>query len=146
MTAGRVLVAKVGLDGHTTGAAVVARGLRDAGFEVINLGTRVRPEDAVTAALQEDVDVVGISVLSGAHLHLAERMLTEARAQGLDAPLVVGGTIPEPDAEKLRDLGVTAVFGPGSSMDEIVACMNRLIDERRARAAGERTARAAEVR
>jgi methylmalonyl-CoA mutase C-terminal domain/subunit len=134
MSRGKVIVAKVGLDGHTTGAAVVARGLRDAGFEVVNLGTRVRPADAVAAALQEDADVIGISVLSGAHVHLTREVLEAARAKGVDAAVVVGGTIPESDAAELRALGAAAVFGPGSSMDAIVAEIDSLVAARRAAA------------
>lgn len=130
MERGRVLVAKVGLDGHTTGAAVVARGLRDAGFEVINLGTRVEAAVAVTAAVQEDVDAIGVSVLSGAHVHIARRLLEEQRRQGVDVPVVIGGTIPGSDAEELRAMGVAEVFGPGSSMESIVSCMDRLVTAR----------------
>lgn len=134
MSRGRVLVAKVGLDGHTTGAAVVARGLRDGGFEVVNLGTRVRPEDAVAAALQEDVDVIGLSVLSGAHIGMARQVMEEADRQGCDTPVIVGGTIPGSDAAELRALGVSAVFGPGSSMDAIVARVDELVARRSASA------------
>lgn len=130
MARGRVLVAKVGLDGHTTGAAVVARGLRDAGFEVVNLGTRVRPADAVVAAIQEDVDVIGVSVLSGAHLHLGRQILEEERAKGVRIPVVIGGTIPGADAKELREMGVEAVFGPGASMDDIVSTMDALVEQR----------------
>jgi methylmalonyl-CoA mutase C-terminal domain/subunit len=116
----------VGLDGHTTGAAVVARGLRDAGFEVVNLGTRVEPAVAVASAMQEDVDVVGVSILSGAHMHIARRLLEEMERQDVKIPIVLGGTIPRSDAAELRAMGVAEVFGPGSSMDSIVACMDRL--------------------
>jgi methylmalonyl-CoA mutase C-terminal domain/subunit len=128
---GRVVVAKLGLDGHTTGAAVVASGLRQAGFEVINLGTRVRPEEAVSVAIQEDADVIGVSVLSGAHVYLTGRLMDELRRQQGDAAVVVGGTIPEGDAARMRELGAAAVFGPGSSMPSIVECMGRLVAERR---------------
>jgi methylmalonyl-CoA mutase C-terminal domain/subunit len=131
MSRGRVIVAKVGLDGHTTGAAVVALGLRDAGFDVINLGTRVRPEQAVAAALQEDVDVIGLSILSGAHVHLTRRVCELAREKGLDAAIVVGGTIPESDAAEMRAFGTAAVFGPGTSMPTIVDTIERLVAERR---------------
>lgn len=133
MGRGRVVVAKVGLDGHTTGAAVVARGLRDAGFEVINLGTRVEPVVAVNAALQEDADAIGVSILSGAHLNITQRLLEEQDRHGTDVPLVIGGTIPRSDAERLQAMGVSAVFGPGSSMESIVACMDRLVVQRRDR-------------
>jgi methylmalonyl-CoA mutase C-terminal domain/subunit len=131
MSRGRVIVAKVGLDGHTTGAAVVALGLRDAGFDVINLGTRVRPEQAVAAALEEDADVIGLSILSGAHVHLARRVCELARTQGVDAAIVVGGTVPESDATEMRAFGTAAVFGPGTSVPTIVEAMDRLVAERR---------------
>ncbi len=131
MGRGRVVVAKVGLDGHTTGAAVVARGLREAGFEVINLGTRVEPAVTVNAALQEDADAIGVSILSGAHLHIAQRLLEEQDRHGVDVPLVIGGTVPRSDAQRLEAMGVSAVFGPGSSMESIVACMDCLVAQRR---------------
>lgn len=127
MRRGRILVAKVGLDGHTTGAAVVARGLRDAGFEVVNLGTRVEPSVAVASAMQEDVDAIGVSILSGAHMHLARRLLEEMKRQNVEVPLVIGGTIPGSDASALTKMGVAEVFGPGSSMEAIVSCMDRLV-------------------
>ena len=130
MRRGRILVAKVGLDGHTTGAAVVARGLRDAGFEVVNLGTRVDPSVAVASAMQEDVDAIGVSILSGAHMHIAGRLLAEMRRQNVEVPLVLGGTIPGSDADALKKMGVAEVFGPGSSMEAIVSCMDRLVAER----------------
>jgi methylmalonyl-CoA mutase C-terminal domain/subunit len=126
-----VIVAKIGLDGHTTGAAVVALGLRNAGFEVINLGARVRPEQAVAAALQEDADVIGLSILSGAHVHLARRVCELVRQQGVDAAVVVGGTIPESDAAGMRAFGAAAIFGPGSSMQSIVEAIDRLVADRR---------------
>lgn len=134
MRRGRILVAKVGLDGHTTGAAVVARGLRDAGFEVVNLGTRVEAAVAVASAMQEDVDAIGVSILSGAHMHIARRLLEERERQGVDIPLVLGGTIPGSDAAALKSMGVAAVFGPGASMESIVACMDRLVAARRSEA------------
>lgn len=129
MRRGRILVAKVGLDGHTTGAAVVARGLRDAGFEVVNLGTRVEPSVAVASAMQEDVDAIGVSILSGAHMHIAGRLLEEMQRQNVEVPLVVGGTIPGSDAGELKKMGVAEVFGPGSSMEAIVSCMDGLVAE-----------------
>jgi methylmalonyl-CoA mutase, C-terminal domain len=137
MSRGRVIVAKVGLDGHTTGAAVVSLGLRNAGFDVINLGTHVRPEQVVAAALQEDVDVVGLSILSGAHVHLTRRVCELAREQGVDAAIVVGGTIPASDAREMRALGAAAVFGPGTSMPAIVEALDRLVASRRAARVGE---------
>jgi methylmalonyl-CoA mutase, C-terminal domain len=137
MSRGRVIVAKVGLDGHTTGAAVVSLGLRNAGFDVINLGTHVRPEQVVAAALQEDFDVVGLSILSGAHVHLTRRVCELAREQGVDAAIVVGGTIPASDAREMRALGAAAVFGPGTSMPAIVEALDRLVASRRAARVGE---------
>ena len=113
----KVLIAKPGLDGHDRGAKVLARGLRDEGFEVVYTGLRQTPEMVATAALQEDVDVVGLSILSGAHMTLVPRitkLLTEA---GLDDVLVtVGGIIPDDDVQALRDAGVAAVFGPGTTI------------------------------
>ena len=116
----RVLVAKPGLDGHDRGAKVVARGLRDAGFEVIYTGLHQTPEMVVSAALQEDVDVVGLSILSGAHVPLVTAIQDLMKKQRLDTPIFVGGIIPDQDADLLRSHGVAAVFGPGSSIGEIV--------------------------
>ena len=117
----RVLIAKPGLDGHDRGAKVLALALRDAGMEVIYTGLRQQPEQIVAAAIQEDVDVVGMSCLSGAHNHLFPRVVELLKAQGADDVLVVGGgTIPESDIPALHAQGVQAVFGPGSSIAEIV--------------------------
>ena len=117
----RVLVAKPGLDGHDRGAKVVARMLRDAGYEVIYTGIRQTPQMIAEAALQEDVDVVGLSILSGAHMTLCPKVVELLRAQGQDNVLVlVGGIIPDEDIEKLKAAGVTGVFGPGTSSDEYV--------------------------
>lgn len=127
---GRVIVTKVGLDGHTTGAALIAQSLRDAGFEVINLGTHVRPEAVGAVAVQEDVDVVGLSILSGAHVHLTEGVIRSLHERDCDARVVVGGTIPDEDADELRKLGADAVFGPGSRLGDIVKCVTDLIAER----------------
>lgn len=131
MNRGRVIVCKVGLDGHTTGAAVVASGLRDAGFAVINLGTRVTPEQVATAAVQEDADVVGLSILSGAHLNLTRRVLQCGQAQGMTSEVVVGGTIPDEDAAALQAMGAAAVFGAGSTMESIVAAVDACVARRR---------------
>lgn len=122
----RVLVAKPGLDGHDRGAKVVARGLRDEGFEVIYTGLHQTPEMVVSAALQEDVDVVGLSILSGAHLPLVKAVQDLMKKQGLNKPIFVGGIIPEDDAEQLRQQGVAAVFGPGSAIGEIAAKIREL--------------------
>lgn len=132
MSRGRVIVCKVGLDGHTTGAAVVASGLRDAGFTVINLGTRVTPEQVVTAAIQDDVDAVGLSILSGAHINLTRRIFEYGRAKGMSSQVLVGGTIPDEDATILKAMGVAAVFGPGASMAAIVAAVDACVAQRRA--------------
>ncbi len=114
----RVLIAKPGLDGHDRGAKVVARALRDAGMEVIYTGLRQTPEMIAEAALQEDVDVVGLSILSGAHLALVPRVLGLLRGQGQDNVLVyVGGIIPDEDVPVLKEAGVRGIYGPGSSTE-----------------------------
>jgi methylmalonyl-CoA mutase C-terminal domain/subunit len=116
----RVLVAKPGLDGHDRGVKVVARMLRDAGMEVIYTGLRQTPEMVVTAALQEDVDVIGLSILSGAHMTLLPRILELAREKGLgDVVFLAGGIIPDEDVPALREMGVVGIFGPGASSEEI---------------------------
>ena len=118
----RVVVAKPGLDGHDRGAKVIARAFRDAGFEVIYTGLRQTPEQVVNAALQEDADVVGLSVLSGAHMTLCPRIMELMKKEGLDDVLVVvGGIIPDQDIPKLKEWGVAEIFQPGASMEEIVA-------------------------
>src|SRR5215469_3801927 len=117
----RVLVAKPGLDGHDRGAKVIARALRDAGMEVIYTGLRQTPEMIVNAALQEDVQVIGLSILSGAHNAIVPRVMELLRANGMDdVKVVVGGIIPDEDAEELKKQGVAAVFQPGASLDAIV--------------------------
>lgn len=117
----RVLVAKPGLDGHDRGAKVIARALRDAGMEVIYTGLRQTPEMIATAALQEDVDAVGISILSGAHNTLCPRIVDLLRENGMDDTLVVvGGIVPQEDIQKLKDHGVSEVFLPGTSTEDIV--------------------------
>ena len=117
----RVLVAKPGLDGHDRGAKVVARALRDAGMEVIYTGLRQTPEMIAEAALQEDVDVVGLSVLSGAHMALLPRIVELLRGNDMDDVLVIaGGIIPDEDIAPLEQAGVSGVFGPGTSTDDIV--------------------------
>jgi len=118
----RILIAKPGLDGHDRGARVLARAMRDAGFEVIYTGLFQTPEMIAAAALQEDVDVVGLSILSGAHMALFPRIMSELKNRRLDDVLVIaGGTIPEEDIIPIRALGVAEVFGPGTSLREIVA-------------------------
>ncbi len=116
----KVLIAKPGLDGHDRGAKVLARGLRDEGFEVVYTGLRQTPEMVATAALQEDVDVVGLSILSGAHMTLVPRITRILRESGLDDVMVVlGGIIPDEDAVALRELGVSGIFGPGTKISEV---------------------------
>jgi methylmalonyl-CoA mutase C-terminal domain/subunit len=116
----KVLIAKPGLDGHDRGAKVLARGLRDEGFEVVYTGLRQTPEMIVTAALQEDVDVVGLSILSGAHLTLLPRVCSLMRERGMDDVLVTaGGIIPDEDVPALKEAGVTAIFGPGTTIAEV---------------------------
>ncbi len=118
----RVLVAKPGLDGHDRGAKVIARTLRDAGMEVIYTGLRQTPEQIISAALQEDVDAIGLSILSGAHMHLFPRILDLKRERGLDDVMVfAGGIIPDHDIPKLKEMGIAEIFPPGSSLEEIVA-------------------------
>jgi methylmalonyl-CoA mutase C-terminal domain/subunit len=117
----RILIAKPGLDGHDRGAKVMARAFRDAGFEVIYTGLFQTPEMIATAALQEDVDVIGLSILSGAHMTLFPRIMSELEQRGLDDVLVVaGGTIPEADRDAIRHLGISAIFGPGTPMKQAI--------------------------
>lgn len=118
----RVLVAKPGLDGHDRGAKVIARALRDAGMEVIDTGLRQTPEQIVQAALQEDVDAIGLSILSGAHMHLFPKILDLLRENGVqDVMVFAGGIIPDGDASRLKEMGIAEIFPPGSSLQEIVA-------------------------
>ena len=117
----RVVIAKPGLDGHDRGAKVIARALRDAGMEVIYTGLRQTPEQIVTAALQEDADVIGLSILSGAHNHIVPRLMELLRSKGLDDVMVViGGIIPDVDIPRLKTLGVKGVFLPGTPMQDII--------------------------
>lgn len=116
----KVLIAKPGLDGHDRGAKVLARGLRDEGFEVVYTGLRQTPEMVATAALQEDVDVVGLSILSGAHMTLVPRVCRILQDSGLsDVMVVLGGIIPDDDAAALREIGVSGIFGPGTTIAEV---------------------------
>lgn len=124
----RVLVAKPGLDGHDRGAKVVARALRDAGMEVIYTGLRQTPEMIAEAALQEDVDAVGLSILSGAHMALVPRILELLRANGQEhVKVFVGGIIPDEDVPSLQALGVAGIYGPGTLTDNIVADIRRAV-------------------
>lgn len=131
----RVILAKLGLDGHDRGVKVVARGLRDHGIEAIYLGMRLTPDQVAEAALQEDADVVGISLLSGAHMKLVPRLLEALHRRGLtDVLVVVGGTIPEQDEEPLRAMGVHGVFRQGSTVDEIAGFIRKALVARDAAA------------
>jgi len=123
----RVLIAKPGLDGHDRGAKVVARALRDAGMEVIYAGLRQTPEEIVRAALEEDVDLIGLSILSGAHMALIPRVLLLLKRQKAgNVPVFAGGIIPDEDARRLKAAGVRAIFGPGASLEQIVATAQKL--------------------
>ena len=127
----RVLVAKPGLDGHDRGAKVVARTLRDAGMEVIYTGIRQTSQMIAQAAVQEDVDVVGISILSGAHMEILPEIIRWLAEQGMeDVVTVVGGIVPEADRQALSDIGVSAVFGPGTSSGVIVEFIEKAVGER----------------
>ena len=129
----RVLVAKPGLDGHDRGAKVVARALRDAGMEVIYTGLRQTPEMIAEAALQEDVDVVGLSILSGAHMALAPRIMELLKANGQDQVMVfIGGIIPDEDIPRLKEIGITGVYGPGASTETIVKEITEAVQKARA--------------
>jgi methylmalonyl-CoA mutase C-terminal domain/subunit len=125
---GRVLVAKVGLDGHDRGVKVVARMLRDAGFEVIYMGLFQTPDTVAAAAIDEDVDAIGLSMLSGAHLTLAPKVVQRLRERDIDIPVVVGGIVPDQDVPQLLAAGVAAVLGPGASADEVVGVMRQVIE------------------
>ena len=126
----RVLVSKIGLDGHDRGAKVIAYGLRDAGFEVIFMGVRQTPERIVNTAIQEDVQVIGLSILSGAHIPLIKRLLEKLKnAGGEDILIIVGGVIPEEDKPVLKEMGVTEVFTSGTHIDQVVDVIRKNIIE-----------------
>ncbi|MCE4623116.1 MAG: cobalamin B12-binding domain-containing protein [Desulfurococcales archaeon] len=128
----KVLVAKIGIDGHDRGAKVIARALKDAGFEVVYTGIRQTPRQVAIAAVQEDVDVIGVSILSGAHMHHIKKLMEELKELNADdIPVVVGGTIPIPDIEPLKKLGVREVFLPGTSLRKIVEIVRTLAREKR---------------
>lgn len=121
----RVLISKIGLDGHDRGSKVIAYGLRDAGFEVIYLGIRQTPEKIVSTAVHEDVQVVGLSILSGAHISLAGRVLEKLKEEGAkDVIVLIGGVIPEADVAVLKEMGVTEVFASGTDISEVVSIIN----------------------
>jgi len=127
----RVVIAKPGLDGHDRGAKVIARALRDAGMEVIYTGLRQTAEQIVAAALQEDADVIGISILSGAHMHICPRLMELVREKGLEHMIVlVGGIIPDVDIPKLQAMGIAGIFLPGKPMQDIVDFINQRVQPR----------------
>ncbi len=129
----RVVVAKPGLDGHDRGAKIIARVLRDAGMEVIYTGLHQTPEQIVATVVQEDADAIGISILSGAHMTLVPKVVELLTAQGIDDVVItVGGTIPDVDVPKLKELGVSEVFTPGTSTDDIVEFMRKNVTPRAA--------------
>ncbi len=132
----RVLIAKPGLDGHDRGAKVIARALRDAGMEVIYTGIRQTPQMIVEASFHADVEIIGLSVLSGAHMELFPPIVEGLYERGMEEIIVVaGGIIPEEDREALRDMGVAGIFGPGSSTEEIAAFIRQVVARRRQQAA-----------
>jgi methylmalonyl-CoA mutase C-terminal domain/subunit len=127
----RVIIAKPGLDGHDRGAKVIARALRDAGMEVIYTGLRQTPEQIVTAALQEDADVIGLSILSGAHLHICPRLMDLLHDKGLDdVTVLVGGIIPDADVPQLEAMGIKGVFPPGTPMQNIIGFITTTVQPR----------------
>ena len=127
----RVLMAKPGLDGHESGAKVIARALADAGMEVVYTGTRQTPQMIANSALQEDVDLVGLSILSGAHKELCSRIISLFKQKGMeDVPIIVGGIIPDGDIPKLKGMGIKEVFGPGTTTVQVVSCVQDLIRQK----------------
>lgn len=128
MAGERILVAKVGLDGHDRGVKIVARILRDAGFEVIYTGLFQTPETVAAAAVDEDVDAIGLSMLSGAHMTLAPLVVDKLRERGVDIPVIVGGIVPNQDVDELLATGVAKVLTPGASADDVVAAVRDAID------------------
>jgi methylmalonyl-CoA mutase cobalamin-binding domain/chain len=128
----RVLVAKVGLDGHDRGAKIVARALRDAGMEVVYTGLHRKPEEIVLAAMQEDVDVIGVSILSGAHMTLFPRIIAGMKAEGVwgDILLVGGGVVPDEDVDALKAMGVSALMGQDTTPEQVVKLIRDLVEPR----------------
>lgn len=131
MSGERILVAKVGLDGHDRGVKVVARILRDAGFEVIYTGLFQTPETVAAAAVDEDADAIGLSMLSGAHMTLAPLVVEAVRARGADIPVIVGGTVPDQDRAELAAAGVAAVLTPGATAEQIITQVRAVLDATR---------------
>lgn len=132
MAGGRILIAKVGLDGHDRGIKVVARILRDAGFEVIYTGLFQTPQTVAAAAVDEDVDAIGLSMLSGAHMTLAPLVVDEVRKRGSDIPVILGGIVPDHDLDQLRAAGIAAVLTPGATAVEIADEVQAVLDAARA--------------
>jgi methylmalonyl-CoA mutase C-terminal domain/subunit len=132
MSGERILIAKVGLDGHDRGIKVVARILRDAGYEVIYTGLFQTPQTVAAAAVDEDVDAVGLSMLSGAHMTLAPLVVDEVRSRGSDIPVILGGIVPDSDLAELRERGIAAVLTPGATAEQIVVEVAAVLDAHRA--------------
>ena len=125
----RILIAKPGLDGHESGAKLIARGLMDAGMEVIYTGPRQTPQMIVNSAIQEDVDIVGLSILSGAHMELSRRLMALFRQNRVEKiPVILGGIIPESDFAALKEMGIREIFGPGTRINQVVAYIQSLVD------------------
>jgi methylmalonyl-CoA mutase C-terminal domain/subunit len=123
----RILISKLGLDGHDRGAKVIVYALRDAGMEVIYTGLHQTPKDTAMIALQEDVDCIGLSILSGAHLFLCEQLMAELKEKGIDhIPVMLGGIIPQKDIDRLKEIGIKAIFPSGSSLEEIIKFVKEL--------------------
>jgi methylmalonyl-CoA mutase, C-terminal domain len=128
----KVLIAKPGLDGHESGAKVIARALADAGMEVVYTGTRQLPQMIVNAALQEDVDLMGLSILSGAHKELCSRILSLLKEKGMEEiPILLGGIIPDCDIAELKRMGIKEVFGPGTTTVQVVQCVQDLVGQKK---------------
>ncbi len=125
----RILIAKVGLDGHDRGAKIVARALKNAGYEVIYTGIRQSPEQIVETAIQEDVALIGLSCLSGAHIPLFRRVVQLLRERGVDIPVFCGGTIPPDDIPVLEDMGMAGIFGPGSPLKDIIRKVREMVPD-----------------
>ena len=127
----KVLIAKPGLDGHESGAKIIARALAEAGMEVVYTGIRKTPHMITTIAIQEDADIVGLSILSGAHNELCAKIISSFREKGLsDIPIIVGGIIPEADIPKLKKIGIKEVFNPGTTTGEVIECVRKLVKKK----------------
>lgn len=127
----RVLIGKPGLDGHDRGAKVIARALRDAGMEVIYTGIRRTPQEIVESAIQEDVDVIGLSILSGAHKNLCKKIIELLKEKNADIPVMLGGIIPEEDITELKEIGIVEIFIPGTPLSEIIEKVKNIALERK---------------